>query len=396
MRAMARALLLLPPRRRDAAGALAVSPPVLTARDLNRATLARQMLLERPAGVGAAEAVQRLAGMQAQEPKHPFVGLWTRLADFEEGSLLAGLHDRCVLRATLMRSTLHLLSAADYAAFRMALQPPPSVALRVLGARAKGLDPEQVLPAARRLLKGSPLTFDEIRARLQESFPDVNDRALGYAVRTLLALVMVPDEDARWGFGRAVRFTLADEWLDGPLAEGEDAARALVRRYLGAFGPASAKDLQAWSAAGGMKQVLDGMRDELEVFTDEGGRRELFDLPDAPRPGADVPAPPRLLPEFDNLMLAWDDRSRVIAAEHRPLVTTKNLRVRATFLLDGVVAGVWTIAVKRRVATLTLEPFAGAAKLRGRVLKDLQAEAERLARLVEPEALEHAVVVAPA
>lgn len=371
-----------------------MSPPALTQADLGRATLARQMLLER-GSCGVVEAVQRLAGMQAQEPKHPFIGLWTRLDGFSESHLREALQARSVVRATLMRSTLHLMSAADYSAVRMALQPPTSVALRVLGARAKGLDVDRVLPAARKLLKKAPLTFDELRAGLQEQFPDVNDRALGYAVRTLLALVMVPDGDARWGFGRPVAFTLAEEWLSEPLAaDAAAAAQALVRRYLGAFGPASAKDVQAWSGVGGMKDVLDAMREELVVFADQSGRRELFDLPDAPRPGGDADAPPRLLPEFDNLVLAWEDRSRVIAAEHRPLVTTKNLRVRATFLVDGLVAGTWTIAVKRRVATLTLEPFAARAlprPLRG----DLEAEADRLVRLVEPDAKGHAVAVGP-
>jgi Winged helix DNA-binding domain len=363
---------------------------VLSDAALNRATLARQMLLERAAGVGVLEAVERLAGMQAQEPKHPFIGLWTRLEDFSEEALVGALRARSVVRATLMRSTLHLLSAADYAALRIALQPPMAVALRVLGARAQGLDPERVIPAARELLHGTPRTFDEIRASLQERFPDVDDRALGYAVRTLLPLVMVPSDDARWGFDRGgAAFALADEWLGAPLVH-DGMQPALVRRYLGAFGPASAKDVQAWSGAGGMKAVLDGMRDELVVFTDERGRRELFDLPDAPRPDPGVAASPRLLPEFDNLLLAWDDRSRVIAGEHRPLVTTKNLRVKATFLVDGVVAGTWTIAVKRGVATLTLDPFAPVPK---RALQDLHAEAHRLARLIEPEAKDHTVVV---
>ncbi len=166
--------------------------------------------------------------------------------------------------------------------------------------------------------------------------------------------------------------------------------QALARRYLGAFGPASAKDLQVWSGVGGMKAVLDGMADELVVFTDERGRRELFDLPDAPRPGADVPAPPRFLPEFDNLVLAHDDRSRVIADEHRPLVTTKNLRVRATFLLDGVVAGTWTIAVRRKVATLQIAPFGSLPK---RAVKPLTAEGEALLRFAEPEAKDYEVQI---
>lgn len=368
-----------------------MSVPVLSRADLNRATLARQLLLAREA-IAVPEAIERLAGMQAQEPKHPFVGLWTRIEGFDAQALRRALRERSVVRATLMRSTLHLLSAADYAALRTALQPPMSVALRVLGARAKGLDPDAVLPAARTLLTGGRMTFDEIRARLQEQFPDVNDRALGYAVRTLVPLVMVPADEARWGFDRSGAFVLAEEWLSVPLAAGDDPVRALARRYLGAFGPATAKDLQAWSGVGGMTAVLDAMRAELEVFADERGR-ELFDLPGAPRPGGSVAAPPRLLPEFDSLMLAWEDRSRVIAGEHRPLVTTKNLRVKATFLVDGVVAGTWTLAVKRRVATLTLQPFGKVAKT---ALRELRDEAERLARFAEPEAREHAVAVQPA
>jgi Winged helix DNA-binding domain len=262
-----------------------------------------------------------------------------------------------------------------------------SVALRVLGARAEGLDPEAVVPAARELLAGRPLSFDAIRAGLVERFAGVNDRALGYAARTLVPLVMVPGE-GRWGYPRVAEFGLAEELLNTQLAP--PAPEALAERYLGAFGPAGAADLQTWSGVTGFKAVLDGMRDRLEVFTDDRGR-ELFDLPDAPRPGADVPAPARFLPEFDSLVLAYDDRSRVIADEHRSLVTTKNLRVKATFLVDGVVAGIWTIAAKRRVAKVTLEPF---GKVSERALKELIAEGEALARFAEPEAKEHAVAVA--
>jgi len=357
----------------------------LTRTQLNRATLARQMLLEREP-VGATTAVERLAGMQAQEPRHPFTGLWTRCEDFEREQLLRALRERRVVRATLMRSTLHLMSAADYAALRMALQPSMSVALRVLGARSTGLDLDAVLPAARELLHDNPLPFDDIRKHLQERFPDVDDRALGYAVRTLVPLVMVPGEGERWGFARVASFALADEFLDEPLAE--EGTEALVERYLAAFGPASAKDVQTWSGVGGMKTVLDGMRERLEVLTEEGSRRELFDLPGAPRPDPDVPAPPRFLPEFDNLVLAYDDRTRVIADEHRPLVTTKNLRVKATFLVDGVVAGTYSVAMKRRVATVSLQPFGSLAK---RARAALEREGEALARFAEPEARSYAV-----
>jgi hypothetical protein len=363
-----------------------VAPATLSARQLNRATLARQLLLERePAGV--VEAIERLAGMQAQEPRHPYTGLWTRLEGFEREHLRAALLAGEVVRATLMRATLHLVSAADYVALRMALQPPRSVALRVLGARSQGLDLDAVLPAAEALLRGTALTFDEIRAALQEQFPDVNDRALGYAVRTLVPLVMVPDEAGRWGYARVSRFAPAEQLLGAPVADADP--QALVARYLAAFGPASARDAQTWSGAGAMKAVLDGMRDRLAVFRDERGR-ELFDLPGAPRPDAEVPAPVRYLPEFDNLVLAHDDRTRVIADEHRPLVTTKNLRVRATFLVDGVVAGTWTIEVKRRVATLRLEAFGTLAK---RVREELEAEGQALLAFAEPDAKGHAVEI---
>jgi hypothetical protein len=200
---------------------------------------------------------------------------------------------------------------------------------------------------------------------------------------------MVPDADGgSRGYPRVCAFALAEEFLDSALAPA--APDALVRRYLGAFGPASVADVQAWSGIGGLKPVLDGMRDELEVFADGRGR-ELFDLSDAPRPGADAAAPVRYLPEFDNLLLAYDDRSRIISDEHRPLVTTKNLRVKATFLVDGVVAGTWTIGLKRRVATLELQPFGRLAK---RVVEELTAEGEALARFAEPAAKEHAVAVA--
>jgi len=147
-----------------------VTAPTLSQTQLNRATLARQMLLER-CSVGVVDVVRRLAGMQAQEPRHPFVGLWTRVEGFSGDQLLSALRSREVVRATLMRSTLHLMGAGDYAALRMSLQPRQAVALRVLGARSEGLDLEAVLPAARELLRGQPMAFDDIRARLAEASP---------------------------------------------------------------------------------------------------------------------------------------------------------------------------------------------------------------------------------
>ena len=273
-------------------------------------------------------AVERLGGMQAQEPKHPFIGLWTRLEGFAaERAAGARCATREVVRATLMRSTLHLFSAADYAALRMALQPPMSVALRVLGARAEGLDPEAVVPAARELLAGRPLTFDAIRAALQERFPDVNDRALGYAARTLVPLVMVPERDGRWGYPRVARVR-AGRGVARRAARAGRRPRRSSTRYLGAFGPASAADLQTWSGVGGMKAVLDGMRDRARRCSPTSAAASCSTCPTRRGRAPTSTAPARFLPEFDNLVLAYDDRTRVIADEHRPLVTTKNLRVQ--------------------------------------------------------------------
>ena len=362
-----------------------VTPETLTGGQLNRATLARQLLLAREP-IGPAEAIARLCGLQAQEAAPPFIGLWTRLAGFEREHLLAALHDREVVRATLMRATLHLLGAGDYAAFRPALQPVMERAVRVLGKRAAGLEPERVMPAARALLLERPRDFNELRRLLHEQFPDVSDRALGYYVRTHVPLVMLPT-DASWGFPSVAEFTLADTWLGRPLPE-DGTPEQLVRRYLAAFGPASAADAQTWSGLQGLAAVFEAMRPELLVFKGESGRRELFDLPDAPRPDADVPAPPRFLPDFDNLVLAHADRSRLLADEHRGALVTKNLRVRAAFLWDGMVAGTWEVERKRAQATLVMTPF---HSLPARAAKELSAEAEALLRFAADDATSFAV-----
>jgi hypothetical protein len=354
----------------------------LTVRELNRATLARQLLLRR-APVGPVEAVARLAGMQAQEPRPPFVGLWSRLDGFRREDLHAALHAGEVVRGTLMRGTLHLATADDFRAWRTTTRVDVDGLLRFLGDRAEGLDVDAVLAAARELLGAEPRTFGELRALLRERFPDVDERGLGYATRMLLPLTMVPTDD-RWGFPRDARFALADEPDDG------DARAALVLRHLAAYGPASVADIQAWSGLKRLKPVVEALRDRLVTFRDERGR-ELFDLPDAPRPGPDVPAPPRLLPEFDSLVLAHDDRSRIIRPEHRGEIATRNLRIRAVFLVDGIAGGTWTTERRRRRAVLRLQPF---EPLPRDAVDGLVAEAEALLRFLEPDADEHAVEVA--
>jgi Winged helix DNA-binding domain len=361
-----------------------VQTETLTLRALNRATLARQLLLAREP-ISSVEAVERLCGLQAQEPRPPFAALWSRLDGFGRDDLRAALQASEVVRGTTMRGTLHLLSARDFAAFRAPLQPVLDQGLRLLGDRAEGLDVAALLPVARAFLEAGPRTFKELRALLLAEFPDVNERALGFAVRMLVPLVMLPTDDP-WGFPSVARFTLAEPWIGTPLSDAS-APAPLVRRYLAAFGPATAADVQTWSGLQGIAATIAELRPELVVVHDERGR-ELFDLPDAPRPGEDIAAPARFLPEFDSLVLAHADRTRIVADAHRPALVTKNLRVRATFLVDGFVQGTWSTERKRKDATLVLTPFAALPK---RAAKELAAEGEVLLRFLEPDAASFAV-----
>jgi DNA glycosylase AlkZ-like len=354
-------------------------PDTLTRRQLNRATLARQMLLARER-VPVVVAVERLAGMQAQEPKPPFVGLWSRVEGFTREDLHRALHDHTVVRATMMRETLHLMSAGDYAALRACLQPVMDGAQRILGTRAEGLELDKLLPVARGLLEERPHSFNELRALLVEAFPHVNDRALGFMVRNHLPLAMVPTPD-RWAFLPPADFALAETWLGAPLSK-DGTPDALVLGYLAAFGPATAADFQTWSGLRGIREVLDQLRPKLRVFRDGRGL-EFFDLPEAPRPGEDVPAPARFLPDFDNLVLAHSDRTRVLGDEHRGLVTTKNLCARATFLRDGFAAGTWNVERKRDGATLRMTPF---EPLSEAAAAELTQEAEALLRFIQEDA----------
>lgn len=362
--------------------------PTLTRRELGRATLARQLLLER-AAVGAEEAVARLGGLQAQEPRPPFVALWSRLEGPVHEDLAAAIAGRRVVRALAMRATLHLQTAEDHLATRAALTPVMARAAKVLRDRGAGLEPEAVLAEARAFLDAAPRTFTQTRDHLSERFPGVDPRALGYTVRTGMALVSVPGE-GRWSYAPDAPFTTTESWL-GASPDPDAGPRALVLRHLAAFGPSTAADVQAWSGLTGVAAVLKALAPELLAFRDEAGRT-LYDLPDAPRPDEDAPAPPRFLPDFDSLVLAHADRTRVLPEEHRPHLTTRNLRVRATFLWDGEVAGTWTVARERRTAVLRAVPFARLPRGATAALRD---EAERLVRFVEPDAAGHDVSVEP-
>jgi hypothetical protein len=254
-----------------------------------------------------------------------------------------------------------------------------------LRGRMEGLDLEAVGLAARACLEERPRTFEEIRGVLRAQWPKADERAMGYAVRTHLPLVQVPTETA-WGWPAAACFAEAETWMGKKVAPKADNA-ALVLRYLAAFGPATPADAQTWSGLRGLKETFEGLRSKLRVFRDEKGR-ELFDLPKAPRPSENTKVPVRFLPEYDNLLLAHADRSRVIDDAHRKKVVTANLRVLATFLVDGRVAGTWKMERTRKAATLVLEPFVPVAKA---TRSELGEEGAALLRFAESDAGTHGV-----
>lgn len=359
----------------------------LTRRALNRATLARQMLLVREP-LSPLHAIERLVAMQAQWPRPPFVGLWSRLEGFARTDLAALVHDRQVVRATFVRATLHLLTTKDFLALRPVIAPVLDASMRaVLRDRAAALDLDDLLARARQLLAGTPRTFEELREEFLAATPGADERAMGYAVRMQLPLVQVPSEGEAWAYPARARFALADEWLGRKVpARSTLGTDALVARYLAGYGPASVADIQAWSGVPGLAAAVDEMRDRLVVFRDERGR-ELFDLPDAPRPEPETPAPVRLVPEYDNLVTARAD-DRVVPREHRPRVFLSALRIAATVLVDGFAAGTWRLDVKRSSAAVVIAPF---ATLRRAMRAAVEEEAEALLRFAAPAARSHDV-----
>lgn len=339
------------------------------------------MLLSREKST-ALDAVKRLVGLQAQVARPPFVGLWTRLERFCRDDLIGLLRQRRIVRATALRGTLHLMATDDYVSLRGVLQPMLTRGMQgVLRDRAKALDLRALEAAARAFFGGTPATFDALRAHLKKKHPKGDERAMAYAIRMHLPLVQVPT-GAPWGFPAASHFALADDWLGKRISTDDAPAHALVRRYLAAFGPATPVDMQVWSGLPGLREVFDALRPSLITFRD-ARRRELFDVPDAPRPPEDLPAPVRFLPDFDNVLLSHGDRTRVIADEHRPKVMLKNLQVRATFLVDGVVSGTWRTERKKKTATLVIEPFGALAR---KTVAALESEGDALLRFVEEDA----------
>jgi Winged helix DNA-binding domain len=328
---------------------------VLTLRELNRATLARQLLLERKR-LGPAAVIERLVGMQAQWPPAPYVGIWTRTTSFRREALERLLVNASVVKATVMRQTLHLVTRRDYALMRAAMSETnfPS----------QSETAKRLAPAMRTLAAAGPVTRQEALAHLEQKhgLSGVNARR-AWGVARVRAHVLHHHETALWGARPSGRFVAIEE----PEEHDPLAARAeIFRRYLAAFGPASRRDIVAWSMmhVPEIQRAVDRL-EPLRRFRDEQGR-ELLDVPRAPLPDGDTPAPVRFLPKWDNVLLAWADRTRVLPEQHRKKVIRMNGDVAQTFLVDGFVAGTWRVDDGHVV----VEPFAALSRSVKRELAD--------------------------
>jgi len=351
------------------------SSGVLGTRELNRAFLERQMLLRRQ-DLHSFEAIEHLAGMQAQAPHPPYVGLWTRIEGFDPGELGRLIEDRRAVRIALMRNTVHLVTAGDCLRFRPLVQPVIDRGVYARRAGMDGIDTGALSAAGRALLEERPRTAKELGGLLGERWPDRDPALLARAIRHLLPLVQVPPRGV-WGKSGQTTHTTAEAWLGRPL-DPSYSPEEMVLRYLAAFGPASVKDAQTWSGLTRLNPVFERLRPRLLTFRDERGG-ELFDLPDAPRPDPEVEAPPRFLPEFDNLILSHADRTRVIADGYRKALASKNGMVPAAVLLDGFVRGTWKTGQTRGKTTLEIEEFEPLSK---EDRDSLAEEGERLLRFL--------------
>jgi hypothetical protein len=306
------------------------------------------MLLCR-SNLSAAKAIEHLVGMQAQVPSSPYVGLWSRLDGFRPDDLSRLISTRLAVRMSLMRCTIHLVTARDCIALRPVMQPVLERGLYVgspFGRQIGGIDIGALLAAGRAAVDEQPRTTADMRKLLAKRWPGYDSTSLAYAVRYLLPMVQIPPRGL-WGGQGLPTYSTAEGWLGRPL--GSDASPdAMVMRYLKAFGPSTVADIQSWSGLAGVRTVIERLRPRLRTFQDEKGR-ELLDVPGGLFPDPETVAPPRFLPDYDNALLSHDDRSRIIAKEHRRLVG------RPTLLVDGYAVGSWKLTRYKGAVSLVIE-----------------------------------------
>ena len=350
----------------------AAKAPLLDTRALNRATLDRQLLLRR-SPLPAQDAVRHLLGLQAQNVRPPYYALAARLDGFDPEQLSGLMAARDVVRIVTLRSTIHTHTAEDCLTLRPLVQPARDRELTNFRKGLAGVDLDRLAALARELVEAEPRTMAQLRERLGAEWPDADPQSLGVAARCRLPLVQVTPRGL-WGRSGQVALTTAEHWLGRP-AGPAPAPETVVLRYLAAFGPASVKDMQTWAGLTRLRDAFERLRPRLLTFRDPNGV-ELFDLPDAPRPDPGTPAPPRFLPEFDNLLLSHADRTRVIRPEHRGRNWQANQAYRA-LLVDGFLAGLW----KLEEDALVIEPF---GKLTKAQREDVTAEGARMLAAMHP------------
>jgi hypothetical protein len=356
-------------------------PEVLSTRVLNRTLLARQGLLARREATAAA-TIERLVGMQAQEPLDPYIGLWNRIERFDPAELAALVTARGVVRGPLMRVTLHMATARDFLRIRPLLQPLMESRFRSSPfARAlDGLDVDRVARAGRELIEAQPRTRAELSRLLAERWPDRDPVSLAYVVTHVVPVVQVPPRGV-WGKRGQATWTTATSWVGQPLASDPDLG-AIVRRYLAAFGPASVMDFQNWSGLTRIREVVEPMRRRLLTFRDENGA-ELFDMPDAPIADPDLPAPVRFLPYYDNVVLGHADRTRIVPEGPRAEIFPGYTGNLGGLLVDGFFRGLWKTDREQGRTTLEVEVT---KRLSKRHAVAVTAEGRRLLTFTDPEA----------
>jgi hypothetical protein len=362
----------------------------LDARALNRATLQRQMLLRRVVRP-AIEVVDHLVGMQAQVPGDPYLGLWSRIESFDPAELAQLMLDRKVVRCGLMRGTIHLVTARDGFALRPLMQPlfDRTYSGKTFAGRL-GEDREQVKAACTELLRQSARTKAEVRAALAERWPGHDPEALAYVLPLVPAVQVTPR--GVWGRSAQARWALTEDWL-GPLDEVSTTVDQVVLRYLAAFGPATVPDVRQWCGITGLREVVERLRPRLVTFRDPAGR-ELFDLPGAPRPDPDTPAPPRFFSQYDNVFISHADRSRMAPEELRARMTTSWLAMDnrssgrplespaisfSMFSVDGFLSGTWKVQKRDGTAALLLQPL---VRISDPHARELEAEGLRLLQML--------------
>ncbi|WP_163511683.1 winged helix DNA-binding domain-containing protein [Fodinicola acaciae] len=351
---------------------------VVSRRELNRALLERQLLLKRTKST-AKKVIDRLVGMQAQATNPPYHGLWSRIAGFRRDDLTKLIERRQVVRGATLRSTLHLHTAADFLAVRAVMQATMEKSLiATFGKVMDGVDLDTYATVGRALLEEKPLTFGEIRDGMLAQWPGRHPSMVTNVVRTRVPLIQVPP-CGTWDRSGPRVYTSVESWLGGSVPDKAD-VESLVFRYLAAFGPATVADMQNWSGLTRLGEVARAM--PLRRLRAEDGA-ELFDTPKGKIPSPEVPAPVRLVAEYDNVVLGHADRSRIIADEHRRAYITVNGIVRGTVLVDGFVAALWRMQRKKATATVTIEPL---RKLSTAERDDIEPEALALLRFTDPAA----------